>query len=71
MGSSQPQIVVTSGLRNAGGAPAKIEWYVGEENGQLVIADITWEDPSMVSTEQATFAGIQRNPESLKCMRNL
>lgn len=65
----QPQIVVTSELRNAGGAPTKVEWYVGEENGHPVITDITMAGPSMVSTEQATFTGMQRNPENLKNAR--
>lgn len=65
----QPQIVVTSELRNAGGSPTKVEWYVGEENGHPVITDITLAGPSMVSTEQATFTGIQRNPENLKNAR--
>lgn len=65
----QPQIVVTSELKNAGGSPTKIEWYVGEENGHPVITDITMAGPSMVSTEQATFTGIQRNPENLKNAR--
>lgn len=62
----QPQIVVTSELRNAGGSPTKIEWFVGEENGKPTITDITLAGPSMVSTEQATFTAIQRNPENLK-----
>lgn len=65
----QPQIVVTSELRNAGGSPTKIEWFVGEENGKPTITDITLAGPSMVSTEQATFTGIQRNPENLKNAR--
>jgi ABC-type transporter MlaC component len=65
----QPQIVVTSELRNAGGMPTKVEWYVGEENGRPTITDITLAGPSMVSTEQATFSGIQRNPENLKNAR--
>lgn len=65
----QPQIVVTSELRNAGGAPTKIEWYVGEENDKPTITDITLAGPSMVSTEQSTFTAIQRNPENLKNAR--
>lgn len=65
----QPQIVVTSELRNAGGSPTKIEWFVGEENGKPTITDITMAGPSMVSTEQATFTAIQRNPENLKNAR--
>lgn len=65
----QPQIVVTSELRNAGGMPTKVEWYVGEENERPTITDITLAGPSMVSTEQATFSGIQRNPENLKNAR--
>jgi ABC-type transporter MlaC component len=67
----QPQIVVTSELRNAGGMPTKVEWYVGEENGRPTITDITLAGPSMVSTEQATFSGIQRNPENLKNAREV
>jgi ABC-type transporter MlaC component len=65
----QPQIVVTSELRNSGGSPTKIEWFVGEENGRPTITDITMAGPSMVSTEQATFTAIQRNPENLKNAR--
>ena len=65
----QPQIVVTSELRNSGGSPTKIEWFVGEENGHPTITDITLAGPSMVSTEQATFTAIQRNPENLKNAR--
>lgn len=66
LATPQPQIVVTSELRNSGGAPTKVEWYVGEENGKPVITDITLAGPSMVSTEQSTFTAIQRNPENLK-----
>jgi ABC-type transporter MlaC component len=65
----QPQIVVTSELRNSGGAPTKVEWFVGEEKGKPTITDITLAGPSMVSTEQATFTAIQRNPENLKNAR--
>lgn len=67
----QPQIVVTSELRNSGGAPVKVEWYVGEEHGKPIITDITMAGPSMVSTEQATFAAIQRNPENLAKAREV
>lgn len=67
----QPQIVVTSELRNAGGTPTKVEWYVGDEKGHPVITDITLAGPSMVSTEQATFTSIQRNPENLKNAREV
>lgn len=63
------QIVVTSELRNSGGAPVKVEWYVGEDKGHPVVTDITLAGPSMVSTEQATFTAIQRNPENLKNAR--
>lgn len=66
---SKPQVVVTSELRNSGGAPTKVEWFVGEENGHPTITDITLAGPSMVSTEQATFTAIQRNPENLKNAR--
>ncbi|MDP3935899.1 MAG: ABC transporter substrate-binding protein [Alphaproteobacteria bacterium] len=65
----QPQIVVVSELRNSGGSPTKIEWFVGEENGKPTITDITMAGPSMVSTEQATFTAIQRSPENLKNAR--
>lgn len=67
----QPQVVVTSELRNAGGSPTKVEWYVGEENGQPTITDITLAGPSMVSTEQSTFTAIQRNPENLNNAREI
>jgi|GEM_PF-3341280 ABC-type transporter MlaC component len=67
----QPQTVVISELRNSGGAPTKIEWYVGEENGQPTITDITLAGPSMVSTEQSTFTAIQRNPENLNNAREI
>lgn len=60
----QPQIVVNSQLRSSGGSPIKIEWYVGEENGKPVVTDITLAGPSMVDTEKATFASIQRNPQN-------
>lgn len=66
-----PQIVVTSELHNSNGAPVKVEWYVGEENGRPTITDITLGGPSMVSTEQATFTAIQRNPQNLKNAREL
>jgi ABC-type transporter MlaC component len=66
---AKPQVVVTSELRNSGGAPTKVEWFVGEENGHPTITDITLAGPSMVSTEQATFTAIQRNPENLKNAR--
>jgi ABC-type transporter MlaC component len=66
-----PQVVVTSELRNSGGAPTKIEWFVGAagKEGQT-ITDITLAGPSMVSTEQATFTAIQRNPQNLKNARD-
>lgn len=67
---NMPQVVVTSELRNSGGAPTKIEWFVGEDKGHPVITDITLAGPSMVSTEQATFTAIQRNPENLKNARD-
>lgn len=56
------QIAVTSELQNEGSAPVKVEWYVAEYEGNLIITDITLAGPSMVSTEQATFTAIQRNP---------
>ncbi len=57
-----PQIVVTSELQNEGTAPVKVEWYVAEKDGVFMVTDITLAGPSMVSTEQATFTAIQRNP---------
>lgn len=60
-----PQIAVISELKNSGGAPVKVEWYVGEENGKPVVTDITMAGPSMVDTEKATFAAIQRDPQKL------
>lgn len=65
-----PQIVVTSELYHSGSAPVKVEWYVGEWSGRLIITDITLAGPSMVATEQSTFTAIQRNPETLHKARD-